>query len=109
MNEKRPPICYYLCGVCSHSIAVPEDGSRRIECPRCGHKDTRLAPKSAVMTLVFSLTALVFYLPANVFPFMTIELYGNRHSSTIWGGIVSLVDSGSWAIAGIVFLASMAI
>lgn len=57
--------------------------------------------------MVFSLTALIFYLPANLFPFMTIELYGNRHSSTIWEGILSLMDAGSWAIAAIVFLASM--
>ncbi len=59
--------------------------------------------------MVFSMTALILYIPANLFPFMTIELYGSRNSSTIWGGIVSLAESGSLAIAIIVFLASMLI
>ncbi|MBC7371713.1 MAG: paraquat-inducible protein A [Bdellovibrionaceae bacterium] len=60
-------------------------------------------------SLAFSLTALVFYIPANIYPFMTIELYGNRHSSTIWGGIVELNNAGSWPIALIVLLASLII
>ena len=59
--------------------------------------------------MIFSLTALIFYFPANIFPFMTIEMYANKNTATIWGGIVSLADSGSWLIAIIVFLASMLI
>lgn len=65
--------------------------------------------KSQHLTLAFSLTALVLYLPANLFPFMSIELYGRRNTATIWGGIVSLAESGSWPIAAIVFLASILI
>lgn len=65
--------------------------------------------KSLASTLAFSLTALIFYIPANFFPFMTIELYGHRNSATIWGGTVSLVNGGAWAIAAVVFLASIVI
>lgn len=65
--------------------------------------------QSQLLSLVFSLTALILYVPANIFPFMSIELYGKRNTSTIWGGIVSLADAGSWAIAIIVFLASILI
>ena len=61
------------------------------------------------MTLSMSLTALIFYIPANLYPFMTIEMYGVRNTSTVWGGIVQLADMGSWAIAIIVFLASILI
>lgn len=61
------------------------------------------------MTISLALTALIFYVPANLFPFMTIELYGRRNSSTIWGGIVSLVEAGSLFIAIIIFLASLVI
>ena len=80
-----------------------------LTCQRCGHSHKNLKPKSARLTLAFSLTALILYIPANIFPFMTIELYGSRNSATIWGGIVSLAESGSLAIALIVFLASMLI
>lgn len=61
------------------------------------------------MTVAYSLTALIFYIPAMAFPFMSIELYGARTSATIWGGIVSLAEAGSWAIALVVFLASILI
>lgn len=66
-------------------------------------------PKSVEFTIAFSLTALVLYIPANLYPFMTIELYGNRNSSTIWSGTISLFESGAWAVALVVFLASLLI
>lgn len=62
---------------------------------------------TAKKTMAFALTALIFYLPANIFPFMTIELYGQRNSATIWGGVKTLAESGSWPVAIIVFLASI--
>jgi paraquat-inducible protein A len=65
--------------------------------------------KSVETCLAFSLTALILYIPANIFPFMSIELYGRRNSSTIWSGIVSLFENGSWAVAVVVFLASLLI
>lgn len=100
---------YIICNVCSYPIFVRGDLENNIVCDRCGEIEDRLKPKSARLTLVFSLTALIFYFPANIFPFMTIELYGSRNSSTIWGGILSLIESGSWFIALVVFLASLLI
>lgn len=38
---------------------------------------------------------------------MTIELYGKTNSSTIWTGLTSLIDQRSYAIALVVFLASL--
>lgn len=65
--------------------------------------------KSLQLSLAFSLTALIFYIPANIYPFMTIEMYGRKNSSTIWSGIVELFDSGAWGIALVVLLASLVI
>jgi len=92
------------CDVCSQQLNASSDYS--VVCERCG-KSHSIYPKSTLLTVVFSLTALIFYIPANIFPFMTMELYGNRTSSTIWQGVVSLYDSGSAFIAIIVFLASI--
>ncbi|AGH94569.1 paraquat-inducible protein A [Pseudobdellovibrio exovorus] len=64
---------------------------------------------SVKASTALSLTALIFYIPANVLPFMTIEMYGRRNSSTIWEGIVTLADDGAWFIALVVFLASLLI
>ncbi len=100
---------YIICSVCTYPDLANQEFGDATECERCGHRHTKLKPKSAKLTLAFSLTALILYLPANLFPFMTIELYGSRNSSTIWGGIVSLYESGSIAIALIVFFASILI
>lgn len=64
---------------------------------------------SVKISTALSLTALIFYIPANILPFMTIEMYGRKNSSTIWEGIVTLADDGAWFIALVVFLASLLI
>jgi paraquat-inducible protein A len=60
-------------------------------------------------SLAYTLTALIFFFPANFFPFMSIELYGRKNASNIWEGVVTLVRDGSWPIALVVFLASLLI
>ena len=112
MNEsitERSAPSYLICSVCAYHIPASLDSNEVVQCERCGHRHHKLASKSKKLTFIFSLTALILYIPANLFPFMTIELYGSRNSSTIWGGIVSLAESGSLTIALIVFLASMLI
>lgn len=59
--------------------------------------------------LMLTLAALVLYIPANMMPFMTFEMYGQKNSATIWSGVVSLYESGSSFIALVVFLASMVV
>lgn len=67
----------------------------------------RIPTVSAHATLVFAMTALILYVPANFFPFVSLEIYGNKSTSTVWQGIVSLGNAGSWGVAIIVFLASI--
>lgn len=59
--------------------------------------------------LGFTLAALVLYIPANVYPFITMKHGGQYMTSTIWDGIRSLYDSGMWGTATIVFMASIII
>jgi paraquat-inducible protein A len=79
------------------------------ECSRCGlvvseRRAGTLAPAAAL-----TLAALILYVPANVFPIMSMHFYGARTESTVWGGVVSLVDHGYWFIGAVVFVASMAV
>ncbi len=94
------------CDVCSHALEYNSNVGLTVTCELCG-KHHYIRPKSAEATLIFSLTALICYFPANFFPFMTMELYGSRKSATIWSGIKSLNESGSTFIAIIVLLASI--
>lgn len=104
-----PKPSHLFCQLCSNSLLEPAEIYESIDCERCGHRNRMPLPKSLALSWAFSLTALIFYIPANVFPFMTIELYGNRNSSTIWQGIVQLADNGSYFIAIVVLLASIII
>lgn len=61
------------------------------------------------ISLAFTLTALIFSIPANLFPFMTMQIQGSKNTATIWSGIKDLASQGSWFIAVIIFIASLAI
>lgn len=103
----------WMCEACGHLVPVtdPDLAERRekAKCDRCGHDFIGLKNKSLSMSLAFSLTALVLYVPANLLPFMTMELYGIRNSATIWQGVVQLAESGSWFIALVVVVASIVV
>ncbi len=100
---------YVICQQCATANSVIDIRQPLIVCRRCQFQICGLRGKSIPRTAAFSFTALIFYFPANIFPFMTMEIYGNRNSATIWDGIVSLANAGSWTVAIIVFLASILI
>lgn len=54
-----------------------------------------------------ALTSLILFLPANLLPFLSLASFGQESTPTIWGGIVSLYDTGSPFLAGLVLLASI--
>lgn len=59
--------------------------------------------------LAFTLTALVLYVPANIYPFMTMKYSGQYHNTTIWDGIRTLYEENMLLTGTIVFMASMII
>lgn len=94
------------CDQCDLQNTVPVN-SNKYYCHRCHHLLTGIANPSRLQTLVYAFTAFIFYIPALMFPFMSIEMNGIRNSSTIWQGVKTLADGGSWMIATIVFFASL--
>ena len=52
---------------------------------------------------------LIFYIPANILPVMTITITGDVAHLTILGGVQELADSGLGPIAALVFCASIVI
>lgn len=98
-----------MCEQCSDTIECSAIPDKEVICSRCSHRMDRYNHKSLQKTWVFSLTALILYVPALYFPFMIMELNGNRTSATIWQGVVSLAEGDSWLIAIIVLLASIVI
>jgi paraquat-inducible protein A len=81
----------------------------RAECARCGSVVHPNKGNPLGRTAAFSLAALMFYWPANVYPILRMELYGARSETTVLQGAVSLFEHGQLPVAIVVVLASIVI
>ena len=98
------------CKICGLVQRVPAlvPGAQAV-CPRCGAVVVEHKVNTLGRTAAFSLAALMFYLPANIYPILQIELYGAHSENTVLDGCVSLFQHGQRLVAVIVFLASLLI
>ncbi len=85
------------------------DASPRAGCPRCGAPLHRRRPDSIARAWALLLAAVVFYIPANVLPVMYTRMLGDGADSTIMGGVLQFWQSGSYGIALVIFIASVAV
>ena len=95
-----------ICGLVQRGRAGPE---AQAVCPRCGAVVVEHKVNTLGRTAAFSLAALMFYLPANIYPILQMELYGAHSENTVLDGCVSLFQHGQRLVAVIVFLASLLI
>jgi paraquat-inducible protein A len=79
------------------------------ECARCGAQLADHKPNSLARTAAFSLAALLFYVPANIFPILEMDLYGVHSENTVWEGCKTLFQHGEILVAVVVFMASLVI
>jgi len=98
------------CGICGLVQRMEELRPGMVAvCYRCGSMLERKRINSLARTAAFSLAALIFYLPANIYPILRMDYYGAHTENTIWDGCVRLFQDGQWLVAIIVFLASILI
>ncbi|WP_245682232.1 paraquat-inducible protein A [Billgrantia gudaonensis] len=76
-------------------------------CRRCGEPLHTRHPHSLQRTWALLAAAAVLYVPANVYPIMTTTSLGHASPSTIIGGVVELIQMGSWPVATVIFVASV--
>jgi paraquat-inducible protein A len=94
------------CDTC-HLVCRPVEGARMPQCPRCNAFVFARKPASLARTWAFLVACYLLYIPANMLPIMdTSSLFGAQRD-TIMSGIIYLWDSGSWATAAVVFMASI--
>nr|WP_136250233.1 paraquat-inducible protein A [Ningiella ruwaisensis] len=76
-------------------------------CRLCG-KRTHLRNKHSIQrTLALVFTAMLFYIPANIYPIMSTTLLGQEIPSTIMGGVLLFLEHESYFIAIVIFTASI--
>jgi paraquat-inducible protein A len=93
------------CGLLSKPAPRGHEGS----CPRCGARLHFRKPASITRTWAFLIAAMILYIPANMLPVMDTRSLFGAQSDTILSGVVYLWTSGSWLLASVVFIASIAV
>ncbi len=94
------------CPVCE---AVNMDKGKENVCRRCAspiYKHKRFRTEKSWAYLI---TAIIAYIPANLYPMLITSQFGTKEGSTIMGGIILLWEHGSYPIAAIIFVASILI
>jgi paraquat-inducible protein A len=94
---------------CCGLVLEPRAAGAAPRCPRCDFEVHVVKPQSVQRTAAFLLTAAVLYVPANLLPVMSTTSLIGSESHTLVGGILELWHSGSWELAAIVFIASIAV
>ena len=97
---------FILCLKCFNVVKTPV-ASTQCYCPRCYAKLFKRKKKSISNTLALLIAALLFYIPANIFPIMTVKSFGQVNSNTIIGGVIALYNAKMYFISAIVFFASI--
>jgi paraquat-inducible protein A len=92
----------HTCGLVGRPVA----GGR---CRRCYSRLHVRKPESVARTWALLIAASVLYIPANVYPVLSVVQLGAGEPSTILGGAKELLDSGLWPLAALVFFASVAV
>ena len=94
------------CPVCD---AVNIDKGKKNFCRRCGSAIYHHKKFSTEKSWAFLITAMIAYIPANLYPMLITSAFGSREGSTILGGVVLLWELESYPVAIIIFIASIVI
>ncbi|MCA9502896.1 MAG: paraquat-inducible protein A [Spirochaetaceae bacterium] len=108
-----PGFPYAQCHTCRLVVAIPpvaaHDAHAALGCPRCGSDVHRRKPDSLSRTWAFLIAAILCYLPANLYPIMSVTSLGRTQADTILSGVVFLFSHGMWPLAFVVFVASVVV
>lgn len=84
-------------------------GAAHACCPRCGASLHLRKVRSLERTWALVIAAAICYVPANVFPVMTVTSLGKRESDTILSGVLYFLTHGDWPLALVIFTASIVV
>jgi paraquat-inducible protein A len=109
----HPPRAHHLgvvgCPTCALVCAHPCDPAAGLRCPLCGTALHRRRPGGAARAWALLLAGVICYVPANVLPVMYSSVLGSGGGSTIMGGVVQFWEHGSYGVALVIFIASVAV
>jgi paraquat-inducible protein A len=86
-------------------VCVPAEHDGK--CPRCGSTVHERKPDAIGRTIALVTAGAILYIPANVYPVLTVIQLGAGSPSTIMGGVEELIASKMYPLALLVFFASV--
>jgi paraquat-inducible protein A len=97
------------CRDCGYLSKKPNSGGAALHliCPLCGSPLHARIRYSLARTTAFLISAYALYIPANIYPIMSVTKFGAVVPHTIVGGIFSLMDSDMIPVALLVLIASI--
>lgn len=94
------------CPVCE---AVNINKGKKNKCRRCGSGIYTHQTFATEKSWAYLITAMIAYVPANLYPMLITKQFGQHEGSTIFGGVAYLWEHGSYPIALVIFFASIII
>jgi paraquat-inducible protein A len=94
------------CGACGILAPMLAPHAR---CYRCGARLHRRKPDSIARCWALVVTAAILYIPANVYPILTVVSFGQGDPHTIISGVLQLLAIHDYPIALLVAFASVAV
>ncbi|WP_334127841.1 paraquat-inducible protein A [Sneathiella sp.] len=107
MSPTARSIDAVACTTCGLLVSNRYQAQHGHLCPRCGAVLHSRKPDSMSRTWGLLIAAIILYVPANVYPILSVISFGRETTSTIIGGVIDLAASGQWVVAAIVFVASV--
>ena len=95
------------CPVCEAVNLNKGEGKNR--CRRCDSPIYAHGKFRTEKSWAYLITAIIAYIPANLYPMLITKQFGATIESTIIGGVIQLWEHGSYPIAMIIFFASIVI
>ncbi len=107
MNARLPTARRLGLVACHRCHLLSRRAQESADCPRCGASLHSRKPNSIVRAWALVLAAAVFYIPANVLPITHTTSLGAVQSDTIMSGVIYFIQTGSWPVALVIFVASV--
>lgn len=79
----------------------------KAHCPRCGLLLSRPRKQSIEHAFALSIAGFILIFPANLLPMVGIKIMGNTSNGMLYSGVMALFRENMWAVAIVVFLASI--
>ena len=76
-------------------------------CNRCGTELYRQRADSLDRSLACALAAGVFFVVANTFPIVRLQIQTEQTQSTLFGAVHALAAQGMWFVAGLIFVTTI--